>query len=294
MSLGPMACWDQVSKKYRNKTVLSDFSLDLGSGVHCLLGPNGAGKSTALSILTGIRPADSGAVRVLGKPVLRGGEQTKWVSSVPQSLSFPATLKVQEVLAFVAMHYAEPLALEAVAGPLSIQEILPKQCGSLSGGQRRRLGIASALIANAPIMILDEPLAGLDIDGRAAVRKIVLEQRSAQRCIIMASHDYAEVESTADTVTLIKDGLLLTSGSTDSIRSAVELSHLEFSAPDVPAGIAPLGAVELLNNGRFALTTGYPDQAARILLNAFEEPKLRIRPSSLEEAVSELLLKEAR
>lgn len=285
-----MVSWESVSKKYRGVHALADFSLALGPGVHCLLGPNGAGKSTALSILTGVRAASQGAVQVLGAPVVRGGAQTRWLGSVPQSLSFPATLKVREVLGFIAMHYPAPVLLSRVAEELGLPDILEKHCGGLSGGQRRRLGIACAVIANAPVLILDEPLAGLDIDGRAAVRQLILAQRSAGRCIIMASHDYAEVESTADTVTLMKGGVRLASGSTDSIRGTLALSHLVFTAPEVPAGVTPLGALQILEAGRFRLTTRQPDQAARILLQAFENPRLQISPSSLEDAVSELLL----
>lgn len=291
---GPMVNWKNVSKKYQATLALSNFSLALGPGVHCILGPNGAGKSTALSILTGVRAASSGEVQVLGQAVRRGGAQTQQLGSAPQSLSFPATVKVREVLAFVAMHYPAPLPLGQVAAQLDLPAILAKQCGSLSGGQRRRLGIACALIGNAPVLILDEPLAGLDIDGRAAVRQLILAQRAAGRCIIMASHDYAEVESTADTVSLIKDGSLLVSGNTESVRNTLALSHLVFSATAVPAGVTPLGSLQKLDDGRFRLTTRHPDQAARILLHAFETPGLQINPSSLEEAVGALLLDELR
>ncbi|MBQ1444648.1 MAG: ABC transporter ATP-binding protein [Renibacterium sp.] len=294
MSREPMASWESVSKKYRGVPALTEFSLALGPGVHCLLGPNGAGKSTALGILTGVRAASRGTVQVLGKTVVRGGPQTRWLGSVPQSLSFPATLTAREVLGFVAMHYPDPVPLGRIVTELGLQAFLEKHCGGLSGGQRRRLGIACAVIANAPVLILDEPLAGLDIEGRAAVRHLILAQRSAGRCIIMASHDYAEVESTADTVTLVKDGIRLASGSTDSVRGTLALSHVVFNAPEAPAGVTPLGALQRLDDGRFRLTTRHPDQAARILLQALDRPRLQINPSSLEEAVGELLLEPQR
>lgn len=287
-----MVAWLHVSKSYRNKSALENFSLDLGPGIHCLLGSNGAGKSTALSILTGVRAASRGEVRVMGQAVVRGGRQTTLIGSVPQSLSFPPTLKVAEVLRFVAMHYPNPLELDSFDEHLQLNKILAKQCGSLSGGQRRRLGIAAALIGNAPVLILDEPLAGLDIDGRAAVRRIILEQQAAGRCVIMASHDYAEVEAAADTVTLIKDGRRLANGSTESIRSTLDLSHLSFTAENPPAGIETFGTLTNLGTGRFRLTTHQPDQAARLLLAEIRAPKLQIAPSSLEDAVSELLAKE--
>lgn len=294
MKHSPLVSWQNVSKSYRGNYALTDFSLDLGPGVHCLLGPNGAGKTTALNILTGVRQPGSGEVRLLGQHVVRGGAQTRKLGSVPQSLSFPVTLKVHEVLAFVAMHYPDPIPLGVIAAQLGLAGILDKQCGSLSGGQRRRLGIACAVIANAPVLILDEPLAGLDINGRAAVRELILDQKAEGRCIIMASHDYAEVESTADTVTLLKDGQRLASGNTESIRGTLELSHLVFSASEIPAGVTPLGTLQALDNGRFRLTTRHPDQAARILLQAFEKPRLQISQSSLEEAVGELLTEDSR
>jgi len=285
--------WENVSKDYRGKSALSGFSLDLGPGVHCLLGPNGAGKSTALNILTGIRQPSSGIATVLGQQVVRGGPQARNVSCVPQAVNFPPTLKVREVLRFISVHYPDSLDFASVQDALSLQGILDKQCGGLSGGQLRRLGIAGAIICNAPVIIMDEPLAGLDIEGRAQVRNIILDQKNQGRCIIMASHDYAEIEATADTVTLIKDGRNILSEDIESVRQRLGLFQLSFSAnAPLPESVHALGTVQPAGPGRYHLITDDPDHASRLLLNLLEDPKLNVLQSSLEDAVSVILSEE--
>ncbi|AJT41787.1 ABC transporter ATP-binding protein [Psychromicrobium lacuslunae] len=282
--------WQGVTKTYPNKVALADFSLELGTGVHCLLGANGAGKSTALNILCGIRAASSGKVSVLGEQVRRAGPQAKLIGCVPQSLSFPPTLRVAEVVRFIAVHYPKPLDFATVAEKLELTSLRNTQCGSLSGGQRRRLGIAVALLSNAPVLILDEPLASLDIDGRAAVRQILLEQKELSRCVIMASHDYAEIEATADTVTLLKGGRTLLSGATEAIRDTLNTHYLSFySAVELPAELSRLGTVEKLGEQKYRLITSEPDQASRLIVGTLTEPRLQISKASLEDAVKVLL-----
>ena len=285
--------WENVVKDYRGKAALLGFSLELGAGVHCLLGSNGAGKSTALNILTGIRQPTSGTATVLGQRVIRGGPQARYVSCVPQAVTFPPTLKVSEVLRFISVHYPDPLDFAAVQDALSLEGILDKQCGGLSGGQLRRLGIAGAIICNAPVIIMDEPLAGLDIEGRAQVRNIILEQRDLGRCIIMASHDYGEIEATADTVTLVKDGRNILSEGIETVRQRLGLYQLSFSAAaPLPAAVLELGVVEPVGTGRYRLVTEDPDAASRILLEVLDDPKLNVLQSSLEDAVSMILSEE--
>lgn len=291
--MSAMVSWKHVSKDYRGKRGLDDFSLELGAGVHCLLGSNGAGKSTALNILTGVRPPSSGGAYIFDHEVIRGGPQTRLVSCVPQAVMFPPTLKVREVLHFISIHYPDPLGITAVHDLISLEGLLEQQCGGLSGGQLRRLGIGAAIMCNAPILILDEPLAGLDIEGRAQVRNIILEQKNQGRCVIMASHDYAEVEATADTVTLMKDGRNILTDDIGSVQQRLGVYHLTFtSLQPVPEHILSLGAIESVGGNRFQLVTDQPDVASRVLLEALPDPRLNVKQSSLEDAVSSILQEE--
>jgi len=291
--MSAMVSWKNVSKDYRGKRGLDDFSLELDAGVHCLLGPNGAGKSTALNILTGVRSTSFGGAFVFDHKVVRGGPQTRMVSCVPQAVMFPPTLKVREVLHFISIHYPDPLDFSAVHDLISLEGLMDQQCGGLSGGQLRRLGIGAAIICNAPVVILDEPLAGLDIEGRAQVRNIILQQKSQGRCVIMASHDYAEVEATADTITLMKDGRNILTDDIDSVQQRLGVYHLTFtSLQPVPEAVLSLGAVESVGANRFQLVTDQPDVASRVLLDALPDPRLNVKQSSLEDAVSSILQEE--
>ncbi|MCW1249738.1 ABC transporter ATP-binding protein [Acaricomes phytoseiuli] len=205
----PGASWEHVTKLYGPRAALEDFSLELGPGVHALLGPNGAGKSTALNLLSGIRLADDGVMRVCGERVTRGGRSARSLSSTPQALSFPPVLRVREVLDFIAAHYPQPLAIDALCDRLPLAQLLERKCGGLSGGQTRVVGLACALSGNTEVLLLDEPSTGLDPETRSTVHEILREQRTMGRCIILSTHDYAEAETTADTVSLIRHGRLL-------------------------------------------------------------------------------------
>lgn len=187
----------ELHKSYGSREVLRGLNLEIRRGeIFALLGVNGAGKTTTLECIEGLRPYDRGQIEVHG----RLGIQL-------QSASLPPLLKAGEALKFLAK-------LQGVRPELSCGEVLGLKdfAGScyrdLSTGQKRRLHLALALLSDPDILILDEPTAGLDVTGRLALHDLIRQLRADGKTILLASHDMAEVESLADRLAILRDGVI--------------------------------------------------------------------------------------
>ncbi|WP_218857093.1 ABC transporter ATP-binding protein [Leifsonia soli] len=290
--------WNAVTKKFGRVQALDGFSLRVGAGVHCLLGANGAGKSTALSVLTGARRPDEGSVTVDGIVVRRGGMAARAVGSQPQSVSFPQTLKVREVVDFVGRHYPDRLSTTEVLAAVGLEHCADRLCGGLSGGETRRLGLACALVGRSRVVILDEPVAGLDRDGQELLHKLIRQRGEAGDVVIVSSHDLLEIESIADRLSLVAHGRVVATGSVDDIRGGLRWRRVEFDGDHDPTRAAvsqidPNGTVEELRPGsgrpsRISVLTYDADAVARYVLETWSHPRINVREPSLAEAVDAL------
>lgn len=186
-----------LHKSYDGKEVLKGLTFDVNCGeIFALLGINGAGKTTTLECIEGLKQYESGSISVNGKC----GVQL-------QSSSLPSTMKAGEALTLFSKwlkttvddHYVERLG---------VQPFLHKQYVQLSTGQKRRLHLALALLGDPEIIILDEPTAGLDVEGRVAIHREIRNLKEQGRTIILASHDMAEVGELCDRIGILKKGQL--------------------------------------------------------------------------------------
>ncbi len=293
MSTATTVQWRRVSKHFGEVAALDDFSLSLGAGVHCILGANGAGKSTAFALLTGARRPDRGEVWVADHRVRRGGEASKLIGFTPQALTFPATLTVEEVLRLVAAHYPAPVRVPEVLNWAGLAEHARSLCGGLSGGQTRRLGLACALVGNAPVVVLDEPVAGLDVPGQQQLHELIRALGQEGRTVLVASHDLGEVEQIANTIQLIAHGRLVASDDVAGIKDQLAGTTLTFTS--TVDQVLPMihrcdpGARVSLSGGRVEAVTERPDAVARLILNTLPNPGLLIRKPTLAEAIESLL-----
>ena len=191
-----------LCKRYGEKEVLKGVSLTLKEGeIAALLGPNGAGKTTALECIEGLRTRDRGTVEMSG----RLGVQL-------QSSSLPATIRPQEALELFCRWNGGERDREAEA-ELGIDSLGKRPYRALSTGQKRRLHLALALIGQPSLLFLDEPTAGLDVEGRAALHRQIGRLKERGCAILLASHDMAEVERLGDQIVLLKGGQVAFSGS---------------------------------------------------------------------------------
>ena len=222
-----------VSAGYEARTVLDNVSLRLqAGGIVALAGPNGAGKSTLIRVLTGTLPVRSGTVEC-------SKAQT---SLVPQEIALYPWLTAREnCLAFAmmdGMSRRQALQQAPVAlGMTRCDAIADTRVSQLSGGYRRRVNIAVALMRTPRLLILDEPTAGLDADAKRVVRDVMLQIRDAGCAILVVTHDFDVVEQIADRVAILSAGRLIRDAAPDDLidslcdgRKPVEL--LLASEPD--------------------------------------------------------------
>lgn len=206
--------FEGISKQYKGKYALKDFTAELREGVYGLLGENGAGKTTLISIFVGILKSDAGRVMVDGVDVKEMGPD--FLSRIGYLPQFPQFYKNFEVLEF--LRYMCALKdIPKPQGEKRARELLEivnlggaerKKIGALSGGMRQRVGIAQAMLGDPGILILDEPTAGLDPQERIRFRNLIT-RFSRGRTVILATHIVSDIEFIANEVLLLKEGHLL-------------------------------------------------------------------------------------
>lgn len=203
-----------LTKRYKNKYALRDFSAELDNGVYGLMGVNGAGKTTLLSIFVGILPADSGQVLIDGREAgSLGPAFYSHVGFLPQTSQFYKDFTVMEFLRYMAvLKGIDPRAGEKRAAEfleiVNLTNQAGKKVGALSGGMRQRVGIVQAMLGDPSILVLDEPTAGLDPQERIRFRNLI-GKFAAGRIVILATHIVSDVESIANQVLMMKEGRLL-------------------------------------------------------------------------------------
>lgn len=223
---------DNVVKRFGPNVALDGVSLDVAAG-ECvgLLGPNGAGKTTLLSLLLGLRAPTTGTVRLFGGDPLDVRRRTR-VGSTPQASALPEALKVGEVLDYVAAHFPKPAARGGLVDAFDLGSLLKKQCGSLSGGQQRRLAVALAFVGDPELVLLDEPTTGLDVDARRSLWDALRAKHRAGCAVIVTSHHLEEIEQLAERVVVIDHGNVITDGSLASVVGSVSRRRVTMRGVD--------------------------------------------------------------
>jgi len=202
---------DNFSKRYGALQVVDHLQFTVQRGeLFALLGPNGAGKTTTVETLEGYRAADEGSVRVLGLDPIRQGQELKPRIGVmlQQDGLYPA-LTAYEVLQLFAGYYQNPLAPKALLERVGLTAAAKTRCRRLSGGQKRRLALAVALIGRPEMVFLDEPTAGMDPQARQTTWEIVRELKRDGVTIVLTTHLMDEAERLADRVAIIDHGRLI-------------------------------------------------------------------------------------
>lgn len=214
-----------VCKSYKSKQALTDFSVILQEGVHALLGPNGAGKSTLMNILSGLLKQTSGSVTLDGADTDKMGAAFREILGfMPQELGFYKSFSAVETLEYYAALRDvkdSKKRIDELLTLVNLQEDKKRKVGGYSGGMKRRLGIALALLNDPKILVLDEPTAGLDPKERMRFRNVI-SQVGFGKIVILATHIVSDVESISDDCLLLKDGRLIDKGSPDELCAKIE------------------------------------------------------------------------
>ena len=203
-----------VSKYYKGKAALKDFSATLEPGIYGLLGANGAGKTTLINIFVGILKSDGGRILVDGRDAKAlGRDFLRQIGYLPQYPAFYSDFRIWDFLRYICALKEIPRAEgERRAGELleavNLSRDADKRIGALSGGMRQRVGIVQALLGGPGILILDEPTAGLDPQERIRFRNLIT-RFSAGRVVLLATHIVSDVDSIANEVLILKQGVLI-------------------------------------------------------------------------------------
>ena len=198
----------------RYGTTVAVAGLDLcaeAGAVTAVLGPNGAGKTTTIECCAGLRRPHGGQVRVLGlDPVRDAAALRPRVGVALQDGGLPAAARPLALLHHLARLYARPRDVDELAGRLGLHASAATPVRRLSGGQRRRLTVAAALVGDPDLVFLDEPGAGLDVQARIAVEDLVLEVAAARAAVVLTTHDIDEAERLAHHVVVVDHGRAVT------------------------------------------------------------------------------------
>jgi len=200
-----------LRKAYGEKLAVADVSFAVAPGeIFALLGPNGAGKTTTVEILEGYRTADAGTARVLGLDPQRDAARLKpQVGVMLQQDGLYPMLRPREVLDLFARFYTAPDDPERLIALLGLEEATKTRVRQLSGGQKRRLALAVALIGKPRLLFLDEPTTGMDPQARRATWDILQNLKASGATILLTTHFMDEAERLADRIAILDNGTLI-------------------------------------------------------------------------------------
>lgn len=217
---------DQISKHFKDKIAVDDVSLTLTPGVWGLLGANGAGKTTLMRMCCGIMQPTAGEIRADGIPIERLGTAYRdCLGYLPQEFGFYPSFTVRDYLDYMAALKGLSKSdarrrISILLEQLGLADVRRKRIARLSGGMKRRVGIAQALLNEPDVLILDEPTSGLDPSERVRFRNL-LSEFAQGRIVLISTHIVADVESIAMQNALMKDGRLIGCGTTDTLVAEV-------------------------------------------------------------------------
>ncbi|CAM3510747.1 ABC transporter ATP-binding protein [Occultella aeris] len=283
----PIVSVRDVRRSFGDVVALDGVSLDVHPGeIVGLLGPNGAGKTTLLSLINGLRKPDSGTVRLFGGDPRKASSRFG-LGTTPQETGLPATLRVGEVIDFVGGHYADPMGGDELLDRFDLRDLVTRQSGGLSGGQKRRLAVALSLVGRPSLVLLDEPTTGLDVEGRRALWRALRDYHAEGSTIILTSHYLEEVEALAERVVVVGGGRILADDRLDRVLARVNARRVSLRTGAAETELAALPTVTTVQTeGDHAqLLVSDSDAFVRGLVTSGTEfSGLEVRGASLEEA----------
>jgi ABC-2 type transport system ATP-binding protein len=254
---------ERLSKTYGEKTAVSDLSFTVRAGeIFALLGPNGAGKTTTVEILEGYRTATAGVARTLGLDPQRDATALKPQLGVmlQQDGLYPG-LRAREVLHLYASFFERPEAPDALLERVGLRDAAGTRCRQLSGGQKRRLALAVALLGRPRLLFLDEPTTGMDPQARRATWEIIREAAHGGATVLLTTHLMDEAERLADRVAIIDNGALVALDAPAALTGGDGVMDVRFKA-NVGLDVAQIAALPAARGARETAPGAYVVETA--------------------------------
>ena len=234
---------ENLTKKYKDVVAVDNLCLSVHNGeLFSLLGVNGAGKTTTIKMLSGLTKPTSGDAFLNGKSICRDAAAVKTQIGVsPQETAVAPGLSVKENLELICGIYGftrdqREEKITQLTNALGLETVIGKKAGKLSGGWRRRLSIAMALISQPEILFLDEPTLGLDVLARSDLWEMIRELKG-KVTIVLTTHYMEEAEALSDRIAIMKDGKLLICGTADQIKEAAGTNNFEQAFIGIVKGV---------------------------------------------------------
>ena len=246
----------QLNKRYRSGThALREVDFVIEPGMFGLLGPNGAGKTSLMRILATLIKPSSGDIRIDGESLLKDGQQwliRSQLGYLPQDLALYGNLSAYEFLDYVAqmkqLRTSRKEQIERVLHVTNLSDVAQKHIKTFSGGMKRRVGVAQALLGDPKLLIVDEPTAGLDPQERVRFRNLLVEL-AHERTVILSSHIIEDIAQTCSNIAILYAGQLAFHGTTQQLLEQAQQHVWEFSAPSyIPGAGATLVTSTPYNN----------------------------------------------
>jgi ABC-2 type transport system ATP-binding protein len=263
---------EHLSKWYGQVIGLNDVTVSVPPGITGLLGPNGAGKSTFMKLITGQLRPSKGAVKLLGEPIWKNPKLYFRVGFCPEQDSFYERMTGLEwVTALVRLNgYSEKEAADAAERAMTVVDLMDaahKKIGAYSKGMRQRVKLAQAIVHDPEMLILDEPLSGMDPLARRRTVKMIRDWARQGKSVLVSSHILHEVELMTSNILLINQGRILAEGNVHQIRDLIdEHPHTVYIRADDPRGLARefLARADVISlrfePGAVIVETGKPDE----------------------------------
>ncbi len=221
----PLIELKELEKSYGAVKALRGLNLNVPKGsLFGLLGPNGSGKTTTLRIICTLLAPDSGQVQVVGLNALKKAREVRRaIGYVAQDVAIDKILTGRELLKLQGdLYHLSPVyrdqRIEELISRLVMSDWIDRRCGSYSGGMRRRIDLASGLLHQPQLLILDEPTVGLDIESRSTIWQLLLELKNKGTTILLSSHYLEEIEALADQMAIIDEGRVIAEGSPKNLK----------------------------------------------------------------------------
>jgi ABC-2 type transport system ATP-binding protein len=225
-----------------------------------VLGPNGAGKTSTIEAMEGYRKAAGGTISVLGlDPMADHRQLTGLIGVMLQRGGVYPMLGPRAVLDLFAHYYPAPLGTDELLDLVSLRTVARTPWRHLSGGEQQRLSLALALIGRPRVAFLDEPTAGVDPEGRLAIRQVVADLRTQGVCVLMTTHELAEAEKMADRIVILSSGRVVLEGTPGELTSGAGANGVSFGAPaglevgSLAAELGPGTTVQETAPGRYRI-----------------------------------------
>jgi len=281
-----------ATKRLGGFEVLRELNLAIGAGeVTALLGPNGAGKTTAVGLLTGRLQPDGGTATLFGLDPSRPAARAR-MGVMLQASGLPDTLTIQELVTLQSGHYRDARPVAETLGIAGLCDLAKRRCGSLSGGQTRRVQYALAICGRPDLLVLDEPTAAMDQMSRHSLWDSVREAAASGAGVLLTSHDLAEADALADRVLVMDGGRIVADDSPAALRARVggSVVRCRTGLPLVRLRVMPAVRDAIREGAETRIATTDAVATIRALADADRTlADLRVADASLEDAIAVLL-----